>query len=279
MRSRPEIRTLPIVNVLIGSPGDLGDVRDAVEEAVHEWTRLHSSLSDIVLLPVRWEKDAVANTAGLDGQLEVTKQLLGRSQILIAIFGGRFGSPTARHGSGTEEEVLEAINAGLYVHLLFSQMSIPPGEVDTAQIEQVRKFRERMRPRGLDADFHDISDLRTKVMRILALDVKELLGSDRSASLTRVTAGLRATIVDDGNNEVLNISNVGDQAIQEFRIVNLHSNTGQIQADQISNAFTIGPHGTIRFNLHGTTRSAGRIHLKVRWKEQNGQYHEGDMSV
>ena len=44
--------------VLIASPSDLTDERQAVTDAINEWNAEHASAEGVVLLPVRWETHA-----------------------------------------------------------------------------------------------------------------------------------------------------------------------------------------------------------------------------
>ena len=51
-----------IVRVLIASPSDVMEERDAVEATLHRWNAEHSESAGTVLLPVRWESAATAES-------------------------------------------------------------------------------------------------------------------------------------------------------------------------------------------------------------------------
>ena len=48
----------------------------------------------MVLLPVRWEVDAVPRQ-GMDAQWQIDEQLLRDADVVIAFFHSRLGTPTA----------------------------------------------------------------------------------------------------------------------------------------------------------------------------------------
>jgi hypothetical protein len=45
--------------VLIASPSDLGEERQAATEAVNDWNAQHAAAEAVVLLPVKWETQVV----------------------------------------------------------------------------------------------------------------------------------------------------------------------------------------------------------------------------
>jgi hypothetical protein len=57
--------------------------------------------------------------------------LVDRSDIVIAIFYHKLGSPTQRAISGTAEEISRSVRAGKPVHIF----------VNTAELETLRSFR------------------------------------------------------------------------------------------------------------------------------------------
>src|SRR5699024_11415323 len=64
-----------VLQVLIASPGDTMEARDAVEGALHGWNASRSEREQVILLPRRWETDAVP-TMGSSGQETINAQLV-----------------------------------------------------------------------------------------------------------------------------------------------------------------------------------------------------------
>ena len=79
------------------------------------WKTVDSSLAftnshyaenmNVVLLPVRWERDAVPTYRESGPQDIINEQLVNKCDILIGVFWTKMGTPTLRHSSGTLEEI------------------------------------------------------------------------------------------------------------------------------------------------------------------------------
>ena len=130
--------------VLIASPGDTADFRDVVENEIHRWNSRNAEDRSIVLLPRRWENDAVALLAGTDGQGVINEQLVDDAASIIGIFQGRLGTRTERALSGTVEEIQRARNGGKPVHVFFSDMLIRPSEMDQKEYARLLKFKKEL---------------------------------------------------------------------------------------------------------------------------------------
>ncbi len=72
----------------------------------------------VVLLPRRWETDAVPVLSG-SGQGAINKQLLDSADIVVALFDSRLGRATEDAVSGTAEEIQRADVAGKQVPSTF----------------------------------------------------------------------------------------------------------------------------------------------------------------
>ena len=94
-----------VLKVLIASPGDTRSLRDEVERALHEWNGDRAEASGAILLPRRWETNAVPLVTGTDGQSVINSQLVSDVDIVIGIFHATLGRPTPRAASGTAEEL------------------------------------------------------------------------------------------------------------------------------------------------------------------------------
>jgi len=94
--------TRTFLRVLIASPSDTGEERDIGEEVIHDLNRLHGREEGFLLEAVRWEEDSYS-ALGVDAQDAINRQL-GDYHVFIGIMNTRFGSPTQRADSGTEED-------------------------------------------------------------------------------------------------------------------------------------------------------------------------------
>jgi len=62
-------------SVLIASPSDLTEERQAATEAVYEWNAQHAVAESIVLLPIKWETHATPQS-GVRPQAAINRQLV-----------------------------------------------------------------------------------------------------------------------------------------------------------------------------------------------------------
>lgn len=160
-----------VIQVLIASPSDVPDEREAIVDAIYIWNATHSAATRRVLLPVRWETHSTP-IQGFPPQDLLNLQIVKDSDILIGIFWTRLGSPTTRFVSGTAEEIDRIVRAGKLAMLYFSKKALP----QSANIDQwkaLREFREKIQNTGLQAEFDGIEDLKEKVIRHLSKEVMQ----------------------------------------------------------------------------------------------------------
>ncbi len=81
-RVRPACCRVPfdahVLKVLIASPGDTLEERNAVEQALHVWNRDRAEREQVGLLPRRWELHAVPRLGG-SGQSIINEQLVDKA--------------------------------------------------------------------------------------------------------------------------------------------------------------------------------------------------------
>ena len=52
-----------VLRVMIASPSDIPDARDAVEAAINDWNNANATNKQVVLLPWRWETSSVPSSS------------------------------------------------------------------------------------------------------------------------------------------------------------------------------------------------------------------------
>lgn len=182
-----------VLRVLIASPGDTRDERDAVERALHEWNATRAAREQVVLLPRRWETNAVPVLGG-SGQGAINKQLLDNADIVIALFDSRLGQATEAAVSGTAEEIERADAAGKQVHVYFSEEPLPR-DVDTDQLDALRDFKTLLESKGLLGSYADPGDLAGQVRNAIEHDLDALnLGAVPAMSDRESGASARAVL-------------------------------------------------------------------------------------
>lgn len=166
-----------VVSVLIASPGDTTAERDAVEQSIHQWNADRAHREEAVLVPLRWEVNAVPVMSD-SPQAAINKQLLDRADIVVGVFFSRLGQATERYPSGTVEEIIEANEAGKPVHVYFSTADVPRAQIDVDQLTALETVKKDLQTRALYGEFASAEELKMKVRSALEHDLGELGLSD-----------------------------------------------------------------------------------------------------
>jgi hypothetical protein len=160
-----------IISVFVASPSDVADERNRLEQAIAELNASWSKELGVRLELVRWETHAYPGF-GTDAQDVVNQAIPTDYDIFVGIMWCRFGTRTARAGSGTEEEFIRAKTkhdsdpASMKLMMYFKTAPISPRDMDPKQLEAVESFRQSLGEQGaLWWDFND-SDEFEKLVRI-----------------------------------------------------------------------------------------------------------------
>lgn len=159
-----------VFKVMIASPGDVATERTLIRSVIHEWNAVHSEKEDVVIMPIGWESHASPSMADRP-QAIINKQVLADSDLLIAVFWTRLGSPTGKAPSGTVEEIEEHVKAGKPAMIYFSSAPVVPESIDQKQYQALLEFKEQLRSRGLFETYGSLSEFKDKLTRQLAQTV------------------------------------------------------------------------------------------------------------
>jgi hypothetical protein len=141
------------LRVFVASPGDVSEERKRLRKAIDELNDGIAKAKGLVLDFVSWETDAWPGV-GQDAQ-EVINREIGPYDIFVGIMWKRFGRPTHRAGSGTEEEFKRAYSLWSKYgrpHIMFyfnkAKYSLSsPDEVK--QVAKVLDFKKRIAEKGV----------------------------------------------------------------------------------------------------------------------------------
>jgi len=159
-----------VVKVMIASPSDVAQPRLVIRRVIDEWNAVYAGDRKVVLMPIGWETNA-SPEMGDRPQAIINKQLLQDSDLLVAVFWTRIGSPTGVARSGTVEEIEEHLKAGKPALIYFSSEPVRPDSVDDEQYGALKSFKESLKQRGLFEEYADLDEFRTKFSRHLAQTV------------------------------------------------------------------------------------------------------------
>ncbi|MDV6211881.1 hypothetical protein R3Q08_26835 [Rhodococcus erythropolis] len=168
--------TCTALNVLFVGPSDTADLVDVGRQVVDDWNARRARSAGVVMLSRHYSTDTASLFIdGSDGQAVINEQIVDDADIVISIFRSKFGSPTPRAGSGTEEEIERTVAAGKRVHVYFSEEP-RPADVDTRQLDKLRTFKTSISDKGLWQPFQDTHNLSNLIRRALDEDYDHFQG-------------------------------------------------------------------------------------------------------
>lgn len=154
--------------VFIASPSDVSEERQRLQKVVEELNLGLAKANGLVLELVRWETHAWPSV-GDDAQDVINRQI-PIPDIFVGVLWKRFGTPTKRADSGTQEEFERTFNHWKKYrrpHILFyfsRKPYYPNSTEDLSQIEKVLQFRLRLQEQGvLFWEFEDAAQFETNV--------------------------------------------------------------------------------------------------------------------
>lgn len=170
-----------LLKVFVASPGDVSQEREIVREVIDDLNRSIAQGKGVTLQVVGWETDA-RPSFGEDPQSLVSAQIADMSKynLFIGVLWDRFGTPTPRAESGTEEEFKRAVEAyrrGQQPEIMFYFCQRPTALRSADQAMQkgrVLEFRSRLQKESLTWDYVTVDDFRRLLTKHLALWLKDL---------------------------------------------------------------------------------------------------------
>jgi hypothetical protein len=201
-----EMKSVRPVRVFAASPGDTAEERNIITAIVDEINRDDGRREGYRIDLLLWEQDSYSDV-GVDAQEVITRQI-GDYDIFLGFMSTRFGSPTKRSNSGTEEEFNRAFDKYLQepnsikILFFFRNPTVKLSEIDPYQVLQVRRFRDRIARLGVwFFEYERVEGTRSfreLVRRHLAHAVRDLVhGESKVAHSRRVNqAGSRVATVE-----------------------------------------------------------------------------------
>lgn len=170
---------MKLFKIFLASPGDTDAERLAAEEVVEEINKSIGSRDNFRLELLKWENDTYPSV-GEDGQDVINKQIGSEYQIFVGIMWKKFGSPTKRAGSGTEDEfnlAYKRYTSKKDIQIMFYFNSSPiPQDADLVQFQKVREFKKKIEDLGAyHKPFDSTKDFEKKLRMDLTRYVKDIL--------------------------------------------------------------------------------------------------------
>lgn len=155
-------RTATIYRILIASPSDVFEEREAVRNVIYNWNASHSVDMSIMFEPVLWETH-VNPELGDRPQSIINRQIVDDSDILIGMFWTRVGTPTGTFESGTIEEIEQYLESKKLSMIYFSKRQAPLDQIDSNQLNKLRKFQKKCEQLGVISTYGNITEFKMKL--------------------------------------------------------------------------------------------------------------------
>lgn len=224
--------------VLIASPSDLPDERQAATDAINEWNAQHAAAESVVLLPVTWQTHALPTT-GIRPQEAINRQLVRTADLLIGMFWTKFGTSTGVAESGTVEEIDQFVARRKPAMLYFSTRPVSPNSIDLKQLENLREFKNETYKKALAGSFASVEELRQTLARDLMNQVRALKAKQRRKSSDKIDDAARLTELIRAHKE----HNISPEEFRAYReIVGLQRRTKPAPVDPLQPG-EVGPNG------------------------------------
>lgn len=195
-----------VFNVLIASPSDVDEEREAIAQTIHDWNSLNSDETGKVLLPVRWESHS-APAMGNRPQGIINDQVVKGCDILIGAFWTRLGSPTGVEDSGTVEEIKLFLKQEKPVMLYYSKKPVDMDAADLVQVQKLKDFKKSIRDKGIQEQYCNIDELKQKLMRQLTIVMRGIsVGTHVAANVVKEAKEAKESPVKPKSSAVKNDS-------------------------------------------------------------------------
>ncbi len=237
-------KTPAVLEVFVASPSDVIEERKILEEVINEFNITWGDTHAVRLELIKWETHTRPGL-GDDPQDVVNKQIDDKYDVFLGIMWGRFGSPTHRAGSGTEEEFNRACSRlrkspeTVQILFYFKDAPIRPSELDVEQIAKVKEFQKKIADEhgGLYHEFETTEDFRTKTRMHLSTVVQDWQKATPATGTVPATTTAPAPASSDTVDPLANLRALTDEDDDEglFELVECANDAMAIVVDVVEN--------------------------------------------
>ena len=169
-----------VYKIMIGCPSDIIEEIQIAKEVLNHWNDLHSERDKIVLLPLHWSISSYP-TMGKHPQKSINEHVVGKSDLLICIFGTKLGTPTDTEISGTVEEIKEHRKAGKDVMAFFKKSVDDITAVEPQQLQKINDFKNSIKNEALWWEFSNADEFKDILFDKLQLYINDNWTGSKSA--------------------------------------------------------------------------------------------------
>lgn len=166
--------------IFIGSPSDVQEEREIIEDIIDEMNDLYEHLDVPKLKLINIKTDVRSKIGNFEGQSVIDKQIDGKYNVFIGILWKKFGTKTENYDSGTEQEFYNAYSKyeknpkSMEIMFYFCQRTAEFSKIDGEQLALVQKFKKKLEDKkGLYKTYSSIEEFKKIIKSDLKLLVTE----------------------------------------------------------------------------------------------------------
>lgn len=145
-------KTVTKYSIFIASPSDLEEERIAIDEVTKELNLTFGIKQNIVIELLKWETHSAPGISKVHSQEIINNDIGNDYDIFIGLLWKKFGTPTEKAGSGTEEEFLVAFdrftNKRDDIQVLFYFKDAVPNslkDINGSELVKIENFKVELR--------------------------------------------------------------------------------------------------------------------------------------
>jgi len=164
---------IKIYNIFIASPSDTVEERQICEKVFAEINHGIGNIYSFRIESLKWENDVRPTIKNTDGQSIINDQIGNSYDVFIGIMNKKFGTQTAKAGSGTEEEFNNAFDryvANNDLEVIFYFNEEPPkvmSELNLDELVKIKEFRKKLTSLGIYGTYNGVFDFEDKLRKNL----------------------------------------------------------------------------------------------------------------
>lgn len=159
-------KKMSVCRLMISCPSDVETEVEIINRVVEHINDSIGISMDVFVKTLYWSKN-VTPEAGEYPQSIINKQILDKSDAIIAIFSNKIGSSTQHYESGTIEEIELMIQQKKQVFVYFSDKPIRKSEIDMKAEKKIQAFKNKYKSEGFYVDYSSDEEFRENVDRNL----------------------------------------------------------------------------------------------------------------
>lgn len=163
-----------VIRVFIGAPNDVNSEREIIKKVINNINNIYRCTEYPQFDIVEVKKDVRPDIgSGLDAQEVIDSKVNENYDVFIGILWKKFGTPTKKYDSGTQQEFENALKSNAKVMFYFSKLPFTTDDIDPIQLGKILNFKKSIQNEGLYFDYNSLEDfenLITNNLRILAIE-------------------------------------------------------------------------------------------------------------